>query len=149
MKQPSFLARKTHGVPNYLLLAMGLAFAVAWIPRGVREAIKSNNNNAKDWLPPTYSESTDLKWFHQHFSTGQEVTRHLAIRGGGLGIGLPTIKKPEPSSMVSLRDGGLMIEYEDEDPEIRRMFEEELRKNNVECTMAPVVYRTEPFKFSF
>ena len=48
-----------------------LAFLVAFIPRGVRRAVESNNNNAKDWLPPSYAESADLKWFHRHF-VGQQ-----------------------------------------------------------------------------
>jgi hypothetical protein len=36
---------------------------------------------------------------------------------------------------------GEQIEYQDEDPEIREMFEEECAKNGVAVKMAPVVYR--------
>ncbi len=67
MKQPSFLARKTLGQPNYLLLAVAIAFLVAFIPRGARKAVESNNNKAEDWLPPNYSESIDLRWFRDYF----------------------------------------------------------------------------------
>lgn len=63
----SFLARRTFGQPNYLLLALAAAFLVALIPIGVRKAIQSNANKAEDWLPKTYSESTDLAWFRDHF----------------------------------------------------------------------------------
>lgn len=67
MKQPSFLARKTLGQPNYFLLAMVVAFLMAFVPRGVRMALESNTNKAEDWLPPNYSESVDLQWFRDYF----------------------------------------------------------------------------------
>jgi predicted RND superfamily exporter protein len=65
--RPAFLSRKTFGQPNYLLLALASAFLVALIPIGVREAIKTNTNKAEDWLPKSYSESSDLTWFRDHF----------------------------------------------------------------------------------
>ncbi len=67
MKQPSFLARKTFGQPNYFLLAMLVAFLLAMMPRGARKAIEGNTNKAEDWLPPGYAESIDLRWFRDHF----------------------------------------------------------------------------------
>ena len=67
MKQPSFLARKTLGQPNYFLIAMLAVFLVAFIPRGARKAVESNTNKAEDWLPPNYAESLDLQWFRDHF----------------------------------------------------------------------------------
>lgn len=67
MKQPSFLARKTFGQHNYLLLAIAAAFLVLFIPRGARRAIESNTNKAEDWLPRNYAESVDLRWFRDHF----------------------------------------------------------------------------------
>jgi len=67
MKQPSFLARKSIGQPNYFLLALAIAFLVAFVPRGARRAVESNTNKAEDWLPANYSESIDLRWFRDHF----------------------------------------------------------------------------------
>ncbi|MCG8450610.1 MAG: MMPL family transporter [Pirellulales bacterium] len=67
MKQPSFLARKTLGQPNYFLLAMAVVFLVAFMPRGARRALEGNTNKAEDWLPPNYSESTELEWFRDYF----------------------------------------------------------------------------------
>jgi hypothetical protein len=43
-----------------------------------------------------------------------------------------------------LREGGTLIEYEDEDPEIHRVFLEECRKNGVESRMPPITYRNDP-----
>ena len=67
MKQPSFLARKTLGQPNYFLLAMLAAFVLAFMPRGARKAVEGNTNKAEDWLPPGYAESVDLRWFRDYF----------------------------------------------------------------------------------
>jgi len=73
MKQPSFLARKTLGQPNYFLLAIAAAFLFSFIPRGARKAIESNTNKAEDWLPRNYPESVDLRWFREHFIGEQFV----------------------------------------------------------------------------
>jgi len=37
-----------------------------------------------------------------------------------------------------MKKGGDLLEFEDEPPEIRRMFEEELRKKGLKCTMPKV-----------
>ena len=42
---------------------------------------------------------------------------------------------------VSVREGGTLIEYEDEDPAIREDFEAELRAKGLQSTMPAVVYR--------
>ncbi len=39
---------------------------------------------------------------------------------------------------VSLKDGGRQIEYEDEDPRIRQIYEDELRANGITSRMDPV-----------
>ncbi len=88
------------------------------------------------------------EWFHQHFNTGNQPARQLRVTGGGSEFGLPRAEADQ-AVMVSIREGGWLLNYEDEDPQIRRMFQEELRKNGVEFTMPPVTYRTDPFKFSF
>ena len=78
-------------------------------------------------------------WFHQHMNTGKEPARHIAcypnrsaIRRRADGL---------TDTTTSIREGGALIDYEDEDPEIRRRFEEALSKEGVECKMPPVVYR--------
>lgn len=39
------------------------------------------------------------------------------------------------------REGGDMIEYENEDPGVRRMYEEELKKVGMTLQMPPVSYK--------
>jgi hypothetical protein len=67
MSQPSFLDRTTFGLPNYFLIALGMAVVVALVPRAVLQSLRSNTNKAEDWLPSTYTESVDLRWFREHF----------------------------------------------------------------------------------
>jgi hypothetical protein len=40
-----------------------------------------------------------------------------------------------------VKEGGDQIEYEDEDPPIRRTFEAELAKTGIACQMPPPVHR--------
>ncbi len=80
-------------------------------------------------------------WFHQHFNTGPEPARHLAIRYGSrlhpIGFKIPD-KRSEDGVYIDVKKGGTLIEYADEDPQIRMHYEEELKKNGVECEMPAV-----------
>ena len=70
-------------------------------------------------------------WFHQHFNIGKEAARQLALRFGSRlhPIGLhQAAKKKTDGVYISVKNGGTMIEYEDEDVEIRRRFEANLKR---------------------
>lgn len=82
-------------------------------------------------------------WFHQHFNTGNGAARHLAIRFGGRihPTGFSTAAKRQDDGVyLPIKKGGTLIDYEDEDPEVRRRFEATLRSEGVACSMPPVVY---------
>ena len=76
-------------------------------------------------------------WFHQHMNSGREPARHLAIYAGRPSRQL----EGGAATTTSIREGGTLIHYEDEDPEVRKIFVETLKKNGVECSMPPVTYR--------
>lgn len=105
-----------------------------------------------DWGPGSiyspYGTAGCTDSFHQHFNSGPEPARHLALRGASEYSASRYLDERGYLGFISVRDGGRVVEYEDEDPEIRRMFEKELREKGIKCTMPPVVYRTDPFKFS-
>jgi oxalate decarboxylase/phosphoglucose isomerase-like protein (cupin superfamily) len=70
-------------------------------------------------------------WFHQHFNIGKEAARQLALRYGSklFPIGLhQAAKKKTDGVYISVKKGGTMIEYEDEDAEIRRRYEAKLKR---------------------
>jgi len=77
-------------------------------------------------------------WFHQHFNVGSEPARQLAIRFGGRvhPTGFATAaKRHDEGVLMSIKNGGTLLEYEDEDPEIRRRFESRLKSTGVRCEM--------------
>jgi oxalate decarboxylase/phosphoglucose isomerase-like protein (cupin superfamily) len=88
-----------------------------------------------DWLPGSvFSPPTD--WFHQHFNTGAQSALQLALRCGShkfpLGIRVAPIRA---GGYTSVKRGGTVIEYEDEDPRIRAIYEEELRAKGIALNM--------------
>ena len=67
--------------------------------------------------------------FHQHFNTGSEPARYLALRAGN---GTP---HRWGGSDVNVNEGGAQIEYEDERRAIHEIFEGELAKHGATCQM--------------
>ena len=99
-----------------------------------------------DWGPNSVYVPPD-GWFHQHMSTGKVPARHVAVYGGSLPLMTRSADGDAGRGVyVPVREGGVLIDYEDEDPEVRRYFVEANRKEGVECTMPPVKYRTDPFE---
>jgi oxalate decarboxylase/phosphoglucose isomerase-like protein (cupin superfamily) len=80
-------------------------------------------------------------WFHQHFNTGAQAARHLAIRYGSrihpIGFKIAD-KRSEDGVYIDVKRGGTLIEYGDEDPYIRQHYEEEMKKTGVPCQMPAV-----------
>lgn len=73
MKQPSFLARRPLGPPNYLLIALAAAFVLGLVPLGFWKALGRVQNQAESWLPGRYDESRDLAWFDAQFPGDQFI----------------------------------------------------------------------------
>jgi oxalate decarboxylase/phosphoglucose isomerase-like protein (cupin superfamily) len=77
-------------------------------------------------------------WFHQHFNTGPQPARHLALRYGSrihpIGFKIAD-KRSEDGVYIDVKKGGTLIEYEDEDPYIREHYEAELKKTGVKSEM--------------
>ena len=106
------------------------------------EAGKGDQVVGIEWGPGSVY-SPPQGWFHQHFNTGPEPARHLALRFGSrkhpVGFHLAG-KRMESATSKSIREGGTLIDYEDEDPEIRRQFEAALAERGVACDMPRFVH---------
>jgi hypothetical protein len=80
-------------------------------------------------------------WYHQHFNTGPEKARHLAVRYGSrlhtIGFTLPA-KRQEDGVYLTAKEGGTLIDYEEEDPEVRQRYETALKSSGVKSQMSPV-----------
>ncbi|HYT56881.1 MAG TPA: cupin domain-containing protein [Verrucomicrobiae bacterium] len=84
-----------------------------------------------DWVPGSVF-SPPTNWFHQHFNTGPEAALQLALRCGSqkfpLGIRVAPIRA---GVYTSVKEGGTLIEYGDEDPAIRQTYEAELARKGI------------------
>jgi oxalate decarboxylase/phosphoglucose isomerase-like protein (cupin superfamily) len=81
-------------------------------------------------------------WFHQHFNTGAVPARHLALRYGSrihpIGFKIAA-KRSEDGVYIDVKQGGTLIEYADEDPHIRKHYEDELKKRGVKSAMPAIL----------
>jgi hypothetical protein len=75
-------------------------------------------------------------WFHAHFNTGSEPARNLAFYGASGFEPLAPRREGEFSeTQESVREGGRLIDYADEDPEVRRLYKAELDQKGVPFDM--------------
>jgi oxalate decarboxylase/phosphoglucose isomerase-like protein (cupin superfamily) len=118
-----------HGAGAHVVIIGGEGYSLMW-PEG-EQPKRFDWRDGSVVVPPE-------DWFHQHFNTGATPARYLALKARGR-----KHTRPWGSKVYAVdegtEDGGDQIEYEYEDPSIRRMFEEALAKNGVTCRMAPVV----------
>ena len=106
-----------HEAGAHVIILTGEGYSLMW-PEG--EKIQRYNwHEGSLFVPPEM-------WFHQHFNVGDEPARYLALKP------FRSRKFPGLSKQFgvteSIKAGGSQIEYEDEDPTIRRIFERELSK---------------------
>jgi quercetin dioxygenase-like cupin family protein len=77
-----------------------------------------------DWKPGSFFGPPN-QWYHQHFNTGNEPTRYMAIKTYGQKF------RPYSDGDYIEKKDRKQIEYEDEDPKVRELYIEECRKNGV------------------
>ncbi len=112
-----------HGPGAHVMIVSGQGYSLMW-PEG-KEKMRINWGPGSILVPPQ-------SWFHQHFNSGNRPARYLALKMMGRRFKLAPGKI---KSDVSVNKGGAQIEYEDEDPEIRRFFEEECARSGTEVKM--------------
>jgi oxalate decarboxylase/phosphoglucose isomerase-like protein (cupin superfamily) len=116
-----------HGAGAHVIILKGEGFSMMWREG---EDIKRYSWKAGSLLVPPE------RWFHQHFNIGGEPARYLALKPFS-SRKFPGLRKQWGTS-ESVKTGGDQIEYEDEDPQIRITFEEELAQRGVKNQMANV-----------
>lgn len=132
-----------HGGGAVLLIVRSQGYTLMWPQEAGIQPYKSGHSEEivrVDWREGSVL-SPPTGWFHQHFNTGQEAARQVALRYGSQKYGVQFHDVQSRNGVVvSVRKGGTLIDYEDEDPEIRRLYREELERNGVKYTMpAPPV----------
>jgi len=102
-----------HGPGAHVTILTGKGYSLLW-PEG-KEKMRIDWGPGSMLVPPE-------GWFHQHFNPGIQPARYLALKV------LSRKYKLQPGAIkgdVPLDQGGWQIEYENEDPDIRRIFAEE------------------------
>jgi quercetin dioxygenase-like cupin family protein len=134
-----------HGPGAVLLGLEGEGYVIMWPKElGVRPY---QNGRGDEVLELKWKEGSIYcppgGWFHQHFNTVDRPARHIALRYSGrihpTGLMLAA-KRHEDGTTTSIKKGGTLIEYEDEDPEIRRKFEARVKQAGSRSEMPPVTY---------
>jgi len=98
------------------------------------EVVEVNWREGSIYCPPS-------GWYHQHFNTGPGQARHLAVRYGSrlhtLGFTLPA-KRQEDGVYLTAKQGGTLIDYDEEDPQIRQNYDAALKRTGVVSKMPAV-----------
>jgi oxalate decarboxylase/phosphoglucose isomerase-like protein (cupin superfamily) len=113
-----------HGPGAHVIILSGKGYSLMWPDGGKKLKF--------EWKPGTIIVPPEM-WWHQHFNTGGNPARYLALRWGSQKYQFQLAQIDE--LLKDRREGGNQIEYEDEEPEIRQWFEEALNGSGVESQM--------------
>lgn len=113
-----------HGPGAHVTIVSGEGYTLMW---------KVGSPQRYDWKVGSMIVPPEM-WWHQHFNVGNEPAKYLAIHGR-MSRKHKSGQKNWDGLDKDAKKGGDQIEYEDEDPTIREMFEAELAKRGVKCQM--------------
>lgn len=112
-----------HGAGAEIIILNGTGYSLLWFPE--RDRLKV------DWKEGSLFSPRGGE-YHQHFNTGPTRARYLAYTFGNLVV---DDVNATGGAEVSEREGGWQLEYEDEDPAIYALFEEECAKHGAVVTL--------------
>jgi len=133
-----------HG-PGAILLGLdGQGYVLAWDSKlGPRPYQDGHGDKVLkiQWARNSIYSPPDA-YFHQHFNSGPGPAKHIAVYGESHPLGVHGMEEETGwKGFKSVGAGGTLIDYEEEDPQVRREFEEELRGKGIDCKMPAVTYR--------
>jgi quercetin dioxygenase-like cupin family protein len=127
-----------HGPGAHLYITQGEGYVLT--QRGNEPRIRCNWKEGSLYL----SGAGEGLWLHQHFNVGATPATYLVMNQGISRKYAANRWQARESTVlrsgeVSGKEGGRQVEYEDEDREIHRIFEEELRRRGITCKMKNMV----------
>jgi hypothetical protein len=119
-----------HGPGRLIVIPAGEGFSVLWLEGHEKIVVPWHEGSV--FVPPD-------RYFHQHFNLGGEPARYLALH--------PPIQFKGQSEQVQDRERD-QIEYTQEDPFIRELFEGELAKRGLKSAMPDEAYKNKDYVFA-
>ena len=119
-----------HGPGRVIVIPVGEGYSIMW--EEGKDKVVVPWHEASLFVPPN-------KWFHQHFNAGGEPARYLALH--------PPMQFHGHAEKVEDRAKD-QIEYPNEDPFIRKKFEDELGKRGIKSIMPDECYKNPDYEWS-
>jgi mannose-6-phosphate isomerase-like protein (cupin superfamily) len=117
-----------HGPGAHVFAVTGCGYTLMW-NEGDAELERHEWQHGFVFAPPD-------GMFHQHFNTGAEPARYIALSLGSHRYPVLTSKrKYKENADASLQEGGRQINYEDQDPRIHAIWLAELAKSGIPSRM--------------
>ena len=117
-----------HGPGAHVFAVTGTGYSLMWMEEG-GEIERHAWHHGWVFAPPE-----DM--FHQHFNTGATPARYMAMSLGSHRypvLSRKVARKQNPE--LAIKDGGLQLDYEDQDPRIHRIWLAEMRQAGIESRM--------------
>ena len=124
-----------HGPGANVMYLSGHGYSLIWPPEIGQTPFKDGKADKVirvDWGPNTVFVPP-LNWYHQHFNPSNEPARFLKVGAFGSRVHLL-------ASAVVFQEYPVVIEYQNEDPKIKQIFEQECAKHGLK-SMMPTVER--------
>jgi hypothetical protein len=109
-----------HGPGANIVILGGEGYSLLWERDG-------DDPQRVDWGPNSIFVPPDM-WWHQHFNSGPDPARYLALRWGSR---KHMINHRYEGTLVDRRDGGNQIEYDEQSPYIDELFNAECERRGV------------------
>ena len=129
--QGTYKKAHRHDAGAHIFCATGQGYSLLWL-----EGQDPIDTVRVDWWPGVLFAPPDGPTYHQHFNTAHAPSRYLVFGFGGRRYPVfENRRKAFQRADVSIKEGGIQVEYEDEDPRILGYYEQQCAKNDV----APVM----------
>jgi hypothetical protein len=127
----SYKKAHRHGPGVVIVIPAGEGFSIMW-PEG-QEKVFIPWHEGSVFVPPN-------RWFHQHFNVADKPGRYLAFHA----------PRNMSSNWEKVEDRQRdQIEYPDEDPWVRKTFEEQLAQRGLKSQMPEQAYRDRTFEWDY
>jgi mannose-6-phosphate isomerase-like protein (cupin superfamily) len=122
-----------HGPDFSIFSISGSGYSLFWY-EGDEDFVRVDWKYGMLFAPP------EMMW-HQHFNSGAEPARYLAVALGGIRYPFLNARRKQLLGVdVSAKDGGGQVEYYDQDPRIHQTFLNELAEHGAACAMDPAIF---------